>query len=209
MYNTTNLQVFNYGNNNPVKYNDPTGESPALAVAIPAAGKTVGAVAVSIGPIGWVVIGAVAVVGVGIVVYNHTKASTKAKEQAKAVAKEDENHKANRLVIQIQDCTKGNSKDTLATSGTQYGNPSVSNVQALNAVDMVVNDLQKTNNSMAKSQDFQRAIKELQGKILASAPQFDPIKKNAYQALFDYQGNKYRIDIDSYVLKGNPPNLLE
>ena len=25
MYNTTNLQVFNYGNNNPVKYNDPTG----------------------------------------------------------------------------------------------------------------------------------------------------------------------------------------
>ena len=26
VYNTTNLQVFNYGNNNPVKYNDPTGE---------------------------------------------------------------------------------------------------------------------------------------------------------------------------------------
>ena len=53
VYNLTNLQVFNYGNNNPVKYNDPTGESPALAVAIPAAGKTVGAVAMSIGPIGW------------------------------------------------------------------------------------------------------------------------------------------------------------
>ncbi|MEL3909369.1 MAG: hypothetical protein P1P64_10250 [Treponemataceae bacterium] len=28
VYNTTNLQVFNYGNNNPIKYNDPTGEIP-------------------------------------------------------------------------------------------------------------------------------------------------------------------------------------
>ena len=91
VYNSFNFAVFGYANNNPVKYNDPTGESPALAVAIPAAGKTVGAVAMSIGPVGWVVIGAVAVVGVGIVVYNHTKASAKTKEQAKAVAKEDEN----------------------------------------------------------------------------------------------------------------------
>ena len=53
VYNSFNFAVFGYANNNPVKYMDPTGESPALAVAIPAAGKTVGAVAMSIGPIGW------------------------------------------------------------------------------------------------------------------------------------------------------------
>ena len=83
--------MFGYGNNNPVKYNDPTGESPALAVAIPAAGKTVGAVAVSIGPVGWVVIGAVAVVGVGIALYNHyANSAGKENEQAipRATAKE-------------------------------------------------------------------------------------------------------------------------
>ena len=83
--------MFGYGNNNPVKYNDPTGESPALAVAIPAAGKTVGAVAVSIGPVGWVVIGAVAVVGVGIALYNHyANSAYKENEQAipRATAKE-------------------------------------------------------------------------------------------------------------------------
>ena len=83
--------MFGYGNNNPVKYNDPTGESPALAVAIPAAGKTVGAVAVSIGPVGWVVIGAVAVVGVGIALYSHyANSADKENEQAipRATAKE-------------------------------------------------------------------------------------------------------------------------
>ena len=91
MYNSFNFAVFGYGNNNPVKYNDPTGESPALAVAIPAAGKTVGAVAVSIGPVGWVVIGAVAVVGIGIALYNHyANSADKENEQAipRATAKE-------------------------------------------------------------------------------------------------------------------------
>lgn len=89
--------MFGYANNNPVKYNDPTGKSPALAVAIPAVGKTVGAVAVSIGPIGWVVIGVTVVgVGVGIALYNHTKAS------AKAVAKEEGNRSFGSITIQIQ-----------------------------------------------------------------------------------------------------------
>ena len=32
VYNVVNLHVFNYGNNNPVKYNDPTGEIPFMAV---------------------------------------------------------------------------------------------------------------------------------------------------------------------------------
>ena len=32
IYNVVNLHVFNYGNNNPVKYNDPTGEIPFMAV---------------------------------------------------------------------------------------------------------------------------------------------------------------------------------
>jgi len=80
--------VFGYANNNPVKYNDPTGEAPALAVA----SKTVGAVAVSIGPIGWVVIGVTVVgVGVGIALYNHyANSADKENEQAipRATAKE-------------------------------------------------------------------------------------------------------------------------
>ena len=91
VFNSFNFAVFGYANNNPVKYNDPTGESPALAVAIPAAGKTVGAVAVSIGPVGWVVIGAVAVVGVGIALYNYyANSADKENEQAipRATAKE-------------------------------------------------------------------------------------------------------------------------
>ncbi len=32
VYNAINLHVFNYGNNNPIKYNDPTGEIPFMAV---------------------------------------------------------------------------------------------------------------------------------------------------------------------------------
>ncbi|WP_225969241.1 RHS repeat domain-containing protein, partial [Treponema pedis] len=32
VYNAINLHVFNYGNNNPIKYNDPTGEVPFMAV---------------------------------------------------------------------------------------------------------------------------------------------------------------------------------
>ena len=74
------------------------GESPALAVAIPAAGKTVGAVAMPIGPVGWVVIGAVAVVGVGIALYNHTKASAKAKEQTE----QEQTPDANAIRFQVQ-----------------------------------------------------------------------------------------------------------
>ena len=92
MYNSFNFAVFGYANNNPVKYNDPTGEAPALAVAIPAASKTVGAVAVSIGPIDWVVIGVTVVgVGVGIALYNHyANSADKENEQAipRATAKE-------------------------------------------------------------------------------------------------------------------------
>lgn len=146
--------------------------------------------------------------GLGIALYNHTKASAKAKEQAKALAKEDENHEANRLVIQIQDCTKGNSKDTLATSGTQYGTPSVSKAQAFKAVDLVTHDLRKTNKSMATSNEFQAASLKLKEKIIASAPLYEHKSQNSLQEIFIYKGKKYRIDLDSYVSKNNPPNLM-
>ncbi|MEL3907481.1 MAG: hypothetical protein P1P64_00500, partial [Treponemataceae bacterium] len=50
----------------------------------PAAGKTVGAAAVSIGPIGWVVIGVTVVgVGVGIALYNHYANSADKENESK------------------------------------------------------------------------------------------------------------------------------
>ena len=88
------------------------GESPALAfpsvaggggavfvATLVGAGKAIGATIASISPAGWVAIGAVAVVGVGIALYNHTKASAKAKEQAKATKddKNDDNRDINDL----------------------------------------------------------------------------------------------------------------
>lgn len=77
------------------------GEAPALAVAIPAASKTVGAVAVSIGPVGWVVIDVTVVgVGVGIALYNHyANSADKENEQAKAVAKEEGNRSFGSITI--------------------------------------------------------------------------------------------------------------
>ena len=51
MYNTTNLQVFNYGNNNPIKYNDPDGRVAVVddaTVAVVAAGLLLAAGVISI-----------------------------------------------------------------------------------------------------------------------------------------------------------------
>ena len=158
MYNTTNLQVFNYGNNNPVKYNDPTGEAPALAVAIPAASKTVGAVAVSIGPAGWVVIGVTVVgVGVGIALYNHyANSADKENEQAKAVAKEEGNRSFGSITIQIQKGTKSIQKGATRLALNEKG---VTKQEAQDALHEQVDILSNTHGygKTTKSKAFQDA----------------------------------------------------
>ena len=90
---------------------------------LPAAGKTVGAVAVSIGPVDWVVIGVTVVgVGVGIALYNHyANSADKENEQAKAVAKEEGNRSFGSITIQIQKGTKSIQKGSTRLALNEKG----------------------------------------------------------------------------------------
>ena len=158
-YNCFNFAVFGYANNNPVKYNDPTEEALALAVAIPAASKTVGAVAVSIGPVDWVVIGVTVVgVGVGIALYNHyANSADKENEQAKAVAKEEGNRSFGSITIQIQKGTKSIQKGSTRLALNEKG---VSKQEAQDALCEHVDILSNTHGygKTTKIKAFQEAV---------------------------------------------------
>ena len=225
VYNAINLHVFNYGNNNPIKYNDPDGRmaEAAEAIANPSfwagVGIIVGTIIEDIVTFGagiaddpaTLILGLTLIAGTySMANYENSKSESKSIAIAKAKTK-IKTTEPNRLVVQIQNCSKGNSRETLGTSGTQYGDPriGVTKAQALEALKLATADLELTNKSMVKSQGFQNAKKELQSKILASGPQFDTMKKNALQATFEYKVVTYRIDLDSYVPKGNAPNLME
>ena len=108
----------------------------------------------------------------------------------------------NRLVIQIQDCTKGSSKKTLGSSGTIFGDPKtgVTKTEGLVALSLAIEDLKQTNKSMTKDPDFLKAIGDLAKDIKDT--QGVPSGKNVLQATFKYNGKKYRIDVDSYIDSG-------
>lgn len=143
-------------------------------------------------------------------IFSYAITAIKNKVASRAVSKTKE-IQPNRLVIQIQNCSKGNSQETLGTSGTQFGDPrvGVTKAQALEALELASSDLANAKNSIVKSPEFQKAENELQTKIMSSGPQWDVMKKNALQTTFEYKGTKYRIDVDSYVPNGNAPNLME
>ena len=174
-----------------MKYNDPTGESPALAVAIPAAGKTVGAVAMSIGPVGWVVIGAVAVVGVGIVVYNHyANSADKENEQAKAVAKEEGNRSFGSITIQIQKGTKSIQKGSTRLALNEKG------VTKQEAQELCANRLTyyQIYGKMVKSKTFQEAVMKM-SKNIQTKTTTGTCDQKQMRVWFNYNGQNYRIDM--------------
>ncbi len=104
----------------------------------------------------------------------------------------------NRLVIQVQCCTKGSSGRPLSTSGTIYGDPKigVTKTEGLVALLLAVEGLKKGNKSMTKDPDFLKAVAELAADI-EKAPGV-PTGKNVLQSTFKYKGQSYRIDVDSY-----------
>ena len=158
-----------------------------------------------------VALGSVAVGG-GLELYSDLSTKIESRSDTKVSANtRTKNAELNRLVIQIQDCSKGKSKETLGTSKTQYGDPciGVTKVQALEALEIATADLACSNNSMVKSSAFQHAKNKLQEDILNSGPIGTGANRNVHQRKFEYNGIKYRIDLDSYVPKGNAPNLME
>ena len=201
IYNSVNLHLYHYANNNPIHYSDPDGNFAWTASMwwLPAIDGPI--------PVGDIIYG----IGITIEFINLACFANRTCDIAISQSQTRTNEQPNRLVIQIQNCSKGNSQETLGTSETQFGDPriGVTKAQALGALELASADLANTNKSMVMSPEFQNAKKELQAKILASGPQFDVMKKNALQATFEYNGTKYRIDVDSYVPKGNAPNLME
>ena len=161
-------------------------------------------------PIGDIIYGIGVTVEIAGLIYVANKYSAQTSDVSVSQSK-TKNTQENRLVIQIQNCRKGNSKETLGTSKTQYGDPrvGVTKAQALGALELATKDLMLFNKSMVKSAEFQNAKEELQEKILASKPLFGVSDRNILQTTFEYKGTKYRIDLDSYVPTGNTPNLME
>ena len=192
------------------------GESPALAfpsvaggggavfvATLVGAGKAIGATIASISPAGWVSIGAVAVVGVGIALYNHTKASAKAKEQAKAVAKEEGNRSFGSITIQIQKGTKSIQKGSTRLALNEKG---VTKQEAQDALHEQVNMLSNTSGygKMAKSKTFQEAVMKM-SKNIQTKTTTGTCDQPQMRVPFIYNGQQYRIDIRN---NGNKPNLL-
>ena len=177
---------YSYCSNNPVKYVDPDGKMAQTAL-------------LPLGPVGWIATG---VITLAII---YATSQTDSKATANVISRTKTNDRTAPVIrMQVQNCTKGSSKETLATTAGVMGVPEVgvTKGQALVALNTLKNQLPK---GMRKSKEFKTALAKLQEKIVSSAG--IPDGNNVYQTKFTYKGTEYRIDLDSYGGKGR--NLSE
>ena len=208
VYNTTNLQVFNYGNNNPIKYNDPDGrlaKEATIKVILTDIATPEPTDAVLWKWVGYGVVIAGAVVIDYFVAKTVSKASAKAKEQAKAVAiAEKGNRSFGSIIIQIQEGRKSVQPGSERLACDEKG---VRKSQAQDALREQVDILSNIQGygKMTKSKAFQDAVIQM-SKNIENKNTYGEGDQPQMRVIFKYNGQNYRIDMQSH---GNKPNLIE
>jgi len=208
IYNTVNLHVYHYAGNNPVKYVDPdgraseavgysgsyTGEPTKAVVDTPSATVAILYMLKTLGKEAWTGIKAVAPYAlIPLFIFSLQGDSAKAKEQAKAVAKEEGNRSFGSITIQIQKGTKSIQKGSTRLALNEKG---VTKQEAQDALHEQVNMLSNTSGygKMAKSKTFQEAVIQM-SKNIQTKTTTGTCDQKQMRVWFNYNGQNYRIDM--------------
>ena len=208
VFNVVNLHLYHYAGNNPIKNVDPDGES-ATSTVVGWIGTDI-ATPEPTDTVLWKWVG-YGVVIVGAVVIDYfaaktvSKASAKAKEQAKAVAiAEKGNRSFGSIIIQIQEGRKSVQPGSERLACDEKG---VRKSQAQDALREQVDILSNIQGygKMTKSEAFQDAVIQM-SKNIENKNTYGEGDQPQMRVIFKYNGQNYRIDMQSH---GNKPNLIE
>ncbi|GEM_PF-3542826 len=199
MYNTTNLQVFNYGNNNPIKYNDPDGrlaKEATIKVILTDIATPEPTDAVLWKWVGYGVVIAGAVVIDYFVAKTVSKASAKAKEQTE----QEQTPDANAIRFQVQVGSETSASVVKTSQDKKFG---VKKAHAYEALMELYTSAVSKEPGLGRCEGFRSAIIRMSKSIRNVHGIFDG--GNVMRESFKYQGKDYRIDLEN--LRGT--NLVE